>query len=51
LSVKETDRKLRVRQTEIGPPAGERYLNAGEPIRPNLLRLEHELQTVVDGSA
>jgi hypothetical protein len=51
LSVKETDRKLRVQQTAIGPPAGERHLNAGEPIRPNLLRLEHELQTVVDGSA
>jgi len=40
-----------VRLTEIGPPAGERHLNAGEPMRPNLLRLEHELQTVVDGSA
>ena len=47
----ETDRKLRVRLTEIGAPAGERHLNAVEPIRPNLLRLEHELQTVVDGSA
>jgi len=51
LSVKETDRKLRARLTEIGAPAGARHLNAVEPIRPNLLRLEHELQTVVDGSA
>jgi hypothetical protein len=24
-------------------------MNAAVPIRPNLLRLEHELQTVVDG--
>jgi hypothetical protein len=39
-------------QTEIGPAAGERRMNAAVPLqRSNLLRLEHELQTVVDGSA
>jgi hypothetical protein len=49
LSVKVTDRILRARQTNIVSPAGRRCMNAAVPIRPNLLRLEHELQTVVDG--
>jgi hypothetical protein len=49
--VNETDRVLRARQTEISPLAGERRMNAAVPMRSNLLRLEHELQTVVDGSA
>src|SRR5262249_33184509 len=30
-------------------PTAARYVNAAEPIRSNLLRLEHKLQTVVDG--
>ena len=47
----ETDPELRVRQTDIGPVASARRMNAAVPIRSNLLRLEHELQTVVDGSA
>jgi len=51
LSVSETDPELRVRQTAIAPSACARCLNAAVPIRLNLLRLEHELQTVVDGSA
>jgi hypothetical protein len=51
LSVKKTDRKLRARQTAIAPAAGERRMNATVPMRSNLSRLEHELQTVVDGSA
>jgi hypothetical protein len=50
LSMKETDRKLRARQTDIAPVAGERRMNAAVPIRSNLSRLEHELQTVVNGS-
>jgi hypothetical protein len=48
--MKEADRKLRARQTDIAPVAGERRMNAAVPIRSNLSRLEHELQTVVDGS-
>jgi hypothetical protein len=51
LSVKGTDPELRARQTDIVPAAGARRINAAVPIRSNLLRLEHELQTVVDGSA
>jgi hypothetical protein len=31
-------------------PVGERRMSAAVPIRSNLSRLEHELQTVVDGS-
>ncbi len=51
LSVKVTDRILRARQPNIVSPAGARHMNAAVPIRPNLLRLEHRLQTVVDGGA
>ena len=51
MSVKETDPELRAQQTDIGPAAGARRMNAAVPTRSNLLRLEHELQTVVDGSA
>jgi hypothetical protein len=51
LSVKVTDRVLRARQTHIVSPADARRMNAAVPIRPNLLRLEHRLQTVVDGGA
>jgi len=51
LSVKVTDRILRARQPNIVSPAGGRRMNAAVPIRPNLLRLEHRLQTVVDGGA
>jgi hypothetical protein len=51
LSVKGTDPELRARQTDIIRPVGARRMNAAVPIRSNLLRLEHELQTVVDGSA
>jgi hypothetical protein len=51
LSVKGTDPELRARQTDIIPAVGARRMNAAVPIRSNLLRLEHELQTVVDGSA
>jgi hypothetical protein len=51
LSVKVTDRILRARQTAIVSPVGARRMNAAVPIRPNLLRLEHRLQTVVDGGA
>jgi hypothetical protein len=51
LSVKGTDPELRARQTDIIPPVSARRMNAAVPIRSNLLRLEHELQTVVDGSA
>ena len=36
---------------EIGPLAGAPYVSAAVPSRSNLLRLEHELQTVVDGGA
>jgi hypothetical protein len=50
LSVKETDQGRRGRQKNSGRPAGMRYWNAAVPMRSNLLRLEHELQTVVDGS-
>jgi hypothetical protein len=32
-------------------PAGARYVNAAVPIRSNLSRFGHELQTVVNGSA
>jgi len=51
LSVKVTDRILRARQPNIVSPAGGRRMNAAVPIRPNLLRLEHRLQTVVDVGA
>jgi hypothetical protein len=50
LSVKVKDRGHRVRQMDIGLPAGARCVNAAVPIRSNLLRLEHELRTVVNGS-
>jgi hypothetical protein len=50
-SVKGTDRTLRAPQTDIVSPAGRRRMNAAVPIRSNLLRLEHRLQTVVDGDA
>ena len=49
LSMKGTDRTLRARQTDIASSAGARHMNAAVPIRSNLLRLEHRLQTVVDG--
>jgi hypothetical protein len=51
LSVKVTDRILRGRQTAIGSSVGARRMNAAVPIRSNLSRLEHKLQTVVDGDA
>jgi hypothetical protein len=51
LSVKGTNRTLRARQTDIASSAGARRMNAAVPIRSNLLRLEHRLQTVVDGDA
>jgi len=47
LSVKGTDRVLRSAGSVV--PAGARCMNAALPIRSNLLRLEHRLQTVVDG--
>jgi hypothetical protein len=47
--VKETDPELQARQTEIDPLAGKRRVDAVVPMRSNLLRLEHELQTVVGG--
>jgi hypothetical protein len=51
LSVKETDSELRARQTAINPLAGKRRLDASMAVRSNLLRLEHQLQTVVgDGT-
>jgi hypothetical protein len=50
-SVKVEDRGRRGGQTEIGPPAVARCVDAAVPIRSNLLRLEHELHTVVNGSA
>jgi hypothetical protein len=51
LSVKVTDRILRARPTDIVSSAGARRMNAAVPIRSNLLRLEHRLQTVVNGGA
>jgi hypothetical protein len=51
LSVKGTNRTLRARQTDIASSAGARRMNAAVSIRSNLLRLEHRLQTVVDGDA
>jgi len=51
LSMKGTDRTLRARQTNIASSAGARRMNAAVPIRSNLLRLEHRLQTVVNGDA
>ena len=51
LSVKVKDRGHRVRQIDSDLTAGARYMNATVPIRSNLSRLGHELQTVVNGSA
>ena len=51
LLVKVTDQKFRARQTGVGPLDSQRRMNAFVPIRSNLLRFGHELQTVVDGSA
>ena len=50
MSVKETGRKLRVRQADFARPDGARRMTAALPIRLNLSRLEHELQTAVNGS-
>jgi hypothetical protein len=50
LSVRETDQELRERQKDSDRPGDMRYWNAAVPMRSNLLRLEHELQTVVNGS-
>jgi len=38
-------------KTGVGQPASLRRMNAAVPLRSNLLRLEHELRTVVNGSA
>jgi hypothetical protein len=51
LSVKVTDRVLRALQTSVVSPARMRRIDVAVPIRTNLLSLEHELQTVVDGGA
>jgi hypothetical protein len=51
LSMKGTDRILRVPPTDVVSPAGGRRINAAVPIRSNLLRLEHRFQTVVDSDA
>jgi hypothetical protein len=51
LSMKVTDRVLRAPQMNVLSSAGGRRMDAAVLIRSNLLRLEHELQTVVDGSA
>jgi hypothetical protein len=50
-SVKETDRQRRGREVDVDPAAGRRQVNAALPMRSTFLRLEHELQTVVDGGA
>ena len=51
LSVKETDRNSESGNERAATGRRDvRYWNAAVPIRSNLLRLEHELQTVVDGS-
>jgi hypothetical protein len=51
LSVDKTGRKLRARPSELARRSGECSV-AAKSIRSNFaLRLEHELQTVVDGSA
>jgi hypothetical protein len=52
LSVDETGRKLRARPSKLARRSGERGSHAATSIRSNFaLRLEHKLQTVVDGSA
>jgi hypothetical protein len=51
LSMKVTDRVLRAPQTNVPSSAGGRRMDAVVPIRSNLLGLEHELQTVVNGGA
>jgi hypothetical protein len=51
LSVKVTDRVLRAPQTSVVSSACVRRVDVAVPIRTNLLSLEHELQTVVDGGA
>jgi hypothetical protein len=39
-----------MRQMDFARPDGARRMNAALPIRLNLSRLEHELQTAVNGS-
>jgi hypothetical protein len=50
LSVKVMDRDQRAQQASIRSPAGRRRMDAVEPIKSNLLRFVHELQTAVNGS-
>ena len=47
----ETDRGHRARQINIDVQAGGRRVNGVFPVRLNLLRFEHEHQTVMDGGA
>jgi hypothetical protein len=49
LSLKGTDQEFRERHADTGSPACARRSDAAVPVRLNVLRLEHELQTVVNG--